>query len=80
MGVPASLFLESGDPLLAEVFSPEEAGLLAGAELTGLADDVEVEAERAAFELLAVTVCGCTSQWNGSKLELGSTQDGFLAA
>ena len=78
MGAPASLFPESGDPLLAVVLPPEEAGLLAGAEpevvepalagpevgvlaglavaeLTGLADDVEAEAGRAAFALLAVT-------------------------
>ena len=32
MGAPASLFPESGDPLLAVVLPPEEAGLLAGAE------------------------------------------------
>ena len=52
------------------VFPPEEAGLLVGAEpevaepalagfavagLAGLADDVEAEAGRAAFALLAVT-------------------------
>ena len=29
MGAPASLFPESGDPLLAVVLPPEEAGLLA---------------------------------------------------
>ena len=54
------------------------------AGLAGLADDVEAEVGRAVLELLAVApavaACGCTSQWNGSKLELGSTQDGFLDA
>lgn len=67
-----------------EVAEPALAGF-AVAGLAGLADDVEAEVGRAVLELLAVApavtpavaACGCTSQWNGSKLELGSTQDGF---
>ncbi len=66
-----------------EVAEPALAGF-AVAGLAGLADDVEAEVGRAVLELLAVApavaACGCTSQWNGSKLELGSTQDGFLDA
>ena len=62
----AAVFPPEGAGLLVgvepEVVEPAlagpEVGVLAGlavAELTGLADDVEVEAGRAAFALLAVT-------------------------
>ena len=38
------------------------------------------EAVAAVAGALAVAGRVCTSQWNGSKLEFGSTQDGFLDA
>lgn len=49
-----------------------------------VADDVGAAVGRVVVVLpvVAPTVAGCasTSQWNGSKLALGSTQDGFLQA
>lgn len=65
-------------PLAAEallVLLPEVAGrALLLAEAVALAGAVTVAA------LPATCAAGCSSQWNGSKLLFGSTQDGFLEA
>ena len=74
-----------GDALPEAELPLEAAELPEGAVLETVALEVVVLG-RAALAVvlpaatLAVATCGWTSQWNGSKLELGSTQDGFLAA
>lgn len=71
-------------PLAAEallVLLPEVAGrALLLAEAVVLAEAVALAGAVTVAALPATCAAGCSSQWNGSKLLFGSTQDGFLEA